>query len=268
MSSSYNHYLPVPYLKVDRDATIVGYSEEALALFDITDNKLIYLVDEESLEKLNKFVFSSKEVRKLELNLKTRQKSILLFQAYAQWDAEDYCHLVFLPEDQSIQALTQKLIQLQQRLSDTDFELFEKKEQLQEAMARLNKLSGPFIPVFNQLALVPLFGDITEEKMKAITANAIKSAYEGEYETILFDFTATGSIEPGGIQKMHELFQILLYMGNPIIKIIGINPKQAKELNLYGQTWPVEFEPTLKSSLSHYIASHQPESKNKIKLPK
>lgn len=245
--------LPVPYLTFNRDAEITGYSREAINLFDMEDRKLIHLVDEDSIEKLYKIVFAKKAGRNVELNLITRQEPLSLFEVQFNWDQDGICHFIAIPADKANSELAARLSELQNRLSSTDFELFEKKEQLEDAISRLNQLSGPFIPVSDVLAFVPLFGDLTEAKMKAVTANAVKSAYEGEYETILFDFNATGKITAGGIAKLHDLFQLLIYMGNPTIKVIGVKPSHAKELNRFGQSWPVQFEPSLRTALNQYI---------------
>ncbi|WP_051348731.1 hypothetical protein [Peribacillus kribbensis] len=242
----YDEYLPVPYLKVDSNFNIIGNSLEVLKYFEISRNKLTSLVDEGSVEKLYNNLFLSKDRRKIELNFLTKYETIELFDVFISFDYEDHCHMVLIPIGQKIEVLEDKLLGLQKRLLSTDFELYEKKEELESALERQNELSGPFIPLSQEMAFVPLFGDITGEKMRVLNPAIIKRAYEGSYQTILFDFTATGRFETHGIALLGELFQMLKIIGNGAIKIIGLNPNHAVQLNDSLTHWPVQYESTLK----------------------
>ncbi|CEG28823.1 hypothetical protein [Bacillus sp. B-jedd] len=245
-----NHdFLPVPYVRINPDGDIIGWSREAGGIFGLLDGLTIsQLVDEESHGKLNEFIFAKADAV-VEVNMKTVEQPLALFSLRSKWDGNGTGHVVALPADKANEELVSRLTSLQSRLRNTDFELFEKKEQLEGAMNRLNQLSGPFIPISEKLALVPLFGDLTAEKMEAITANVIHSAYKGSYDNILFDFNATGLITDSGTQKLHNLFQTLTYMTSPTITIIGINPTQAKQLHQHGQSWPAQFQSTLQKVL-------------------
>lgn len=247
---SINHeLLPVPYLQINLEGELTGWSREATDIFGLLDGLTISeLVDEDSHGKLNEFIFA-KAATDVEVNMKTAEQPLALFSLRVKWDGNGTGHLIALPADKGNEELVSRLISLQSRLRNTDFELFEKKEQLEEAINRLNQLSGPFIPISDKLALVPLFGDLTAEKMDAITANIIHSAYQGSYDKILFDFNGTGTITDSGTQKLHNLFQTLTYMTDPTITIIGINPSQAKQLHQHGQSWPAQFQSTLRKVL-------------------
>ncbi|PLT29600.1 Stressosome protein rsbRB [Peribacillus deserti] len=239
-------YLPVPYFKIDNNLNIISYSLEALKHFNLESKKFTSLIDEGSIDKLYNNLFSTKNNQKIELNFRTKYEEIALFETHISTDHEDHCHLVLMPIGNSIHILEERLSALQKRLLSTDFELFEKKEELVKAMKRLNELSGPFIPISEELAFVPIFGNVTAEKMKVINANTIKHVYEGDFHTVLFDFTAVGNFKSSGILLLGELFQMLNLMGNKKIKLIGLKPSHCFQLNDHLIDWPVVFESTLK----------------------
>ncbi|WP_409296725.1 Stressosome protein rsbRB [Peribacillus sp. SCS-26] len=259
-------YLPAPYLRVDNNFNILGYSLESLRHFDLSRDRLTDLVDEGSLEKLYNNLFSTKDSRKIELNFRTRYEPAALFEVHISVDHNDHCHLILIPIGRKIHLLEEKLLTLQQRLLSTDFELFEKKEELVTALDRLNELSGPFIPISDEIAFIPIFGDVTEHKMKTINSNTVKRVYEGTYKSILFDFTATGKLDPPGIQLLGELFQMLNIMGSKNLNLIGLNPAHTMQLNSYLIDWPVEFQANLRQVIEKVqFNKHQENRPFKVK---
>ncbi|ALC91244.1 hypothetical protein AM500_16670 [Bacillus sp. FJAT-18017] len=249
--------LPVPYFKFNKEAEILNFSDEAHILFDLDGKQFYQLVDEDSQNKLYTFIFSKEKADGIELNMKTRNNPLVLFKLKSKWDADGFCHLIALPSSEENLELEAKLDALQERLLHTDFELFEKKEQLMETMARLNQLSGPFIPISENLAFVPLFGDLTGEKIAAIMDHTVRNVYEGDFETILFDFNGTGNLTPDGVTSLLELFKMLTYMGPSEIKVIGLHPRHANELNKLGNNWPVEFESSLQNVLKQNFSAYK-----------
>ncbi|WP_264740166.1 STAS domain-containing protein [Cytobacillus firmus] len=246
--------LPLAFLKADRNGKIVSYSTIARESFDLSEGHLKGIIDEESIEKLIQYSWEpGVDPVKLELNMKTRETPITLFEVHIQWDSEDHANMLFLPKDSSNEGLMDKLMQLQQRLSSTDFELLEKKEELEQVLIRLNQLSGPFIPLSETLCLIPLFGDITPDKINVISESCLKAVFAGEYEEILFDLTAVGEIEGKGIEKFTQLIKTLNFMTGSIIKLIGIKPNLAKVLNNYKLDEWVQIDQSLKQVLNVYF---------------
>src|SRR5690606_18264026 len=149
--------------------------------------------------------------------------------------------------------LIQKLSDIQQRLASSDFELLEKKEELENVLKRLDQLSGPFIPLSDTLCMIPLFGDITADKINTISESSLQSVFRGNYEVILFDLTAVGEVHEGGIEKFIQLVKTLNFMTGNVIKLIGIKPNLAKKLKHHDLDQWVQFNHSLKEELSTYL---------------
>ncbi len=145
------------------------------------------------------------------------------------------------------------VLDLQNRLSSTDFELFEKKEELEKAFMEIDKLSGPFITLSAEVALIPMFGDITPRKINAIKENTLKSAYKHDLDTMLFDFTGAGSITREGLQQMESLFTALSYMGGIEAVIVGVKPEHAKQMNALNADEEFSFLSTLQEAMKKHL---------------
>ncbi|MBY6038275.1 Stressosome protein rsbRB [Fictibacillus nanhaiensis] len=241
--------LPVPYLKINKDGVVQSMSQKARDLLNEDVERLHDCFDEESHNKLLKYMMPFQGEKRFEANVKGKDHPFVLCDIHISWDAEGFAHIVLIPTGTNVKGLEEKLLDLRMRLASTDFELFEKKEALEEAMKRLDELSGPLIPISEKMAFVPLFGDITETKMVTVTGNTLKAAYEGQYEDIFFDLSATGEIDEAGVQKLSELFRMLQYMNGKPVQIIGVKPKHARQLNTFDVDWPVYFETSLKDVL-------------------
>lgn len=249
-----NLSLPLPYLKVNRDGRIVSYSALAEDHFDLSKAHIKSLVDEESISKLGRMSSESGLAPvKIELNMKTKENPIVLFDVYLQWDTDNHATLMFMQKDRSNEELIEKLISIQNRLASTDFELLEKKDELEDVLKRLDELSGPFIPLSDTLCMIPLFGDITADKINTISESCLQSVFRGNYEAILFDLTAVGEVDADGIDQFIHLVKTLNFMTGNVIKLIGIRPNLAKELNHHPLDQWVQFNHSLKEELSTYL---------------
>ncbi|MCM3719392.1 STAS domain-containing protein [Fictibacillus phosphorivorans] len=240
--------LPVPYVKINKDGLIQCMSQKAIELLPEHVKIIQDCFDGESHNKLAKYLFPFEGEKSFEANVNGKDNPFVLCDIHISWEGEN-AHVVFNPIGTHVKGLEEKLSELRLRLASTDFELFEKKEALEEAMKRLDELSGPFIPISEKMAFVPLFGDITESKMMTVTGNALKAAYEGQFEDIFFDLSATGEIDEPGVQKLSELFRMLHYMNGKPVSIIGIKPKHARQLHKLDVDWPVYYETSLKEVL-------------------
>ncbi|WP_394137746.1 STAS domain-containing protein [Cytobacillus oceanisediminis] len=250
----FDQTLPLAFLKADRNGEILSYSTLARNSFDLSDGNLKGIIDEESIEKLVRYSREpGVEPVILELNMKTKDAPLALFDVHILWDSDGCANMIFLPKDGSNEVLMKKLLELQGRLASTDFELLEKKEELEQVLLRLNQLSGPFVPLSESMCLIPLFGDITADKINVISESCLKSVFAGEYDEILFDLTAVGEVEDKGIEKFTQLIKTLNFMTGSIIKLIGIKPNLAKVLNNYKLDEWVQLDQSLKQVLTVYL---------------
>lgn len=240
--------LPVPYLQINVNGEIQELSPKSREYFDTGVNQIQDCFDEESIGKLTPFLTPFEGEKQLEANVNSKNNPLLLCDIHISWD-NNLAHIIFIPKDKQFTVLEEKLTELRLRIASTDFELYGKKEALEVALNKLNELSGPFIPISNKAALVPLFGDITELKLKTVSQHILKFTFDGQYDDIYFDFTATGEIDEGGMKKLSDLFQMLHYMNGKPVSIIGVKPNHVKQFHLHKVNWPVHFETSLKDVL-------------------
>lgn len=249
-----DYELPVPYIKVSSDLQIVTYSKEAQSIFQLSDS-LSSIVDQENIAKLKNFMYASEmeTIKPIEISLITKDRPLELFDIYVSWDHYLNGHLVCIKKEQNNKFLEEMVYNLQSRLSSTDFELFEKKEELEQAFLEIDQLSGPFILLSDQVALIPMFGDITTRKINAIKENTLKSAYKHDLDAMLFDFTGVGSITLEGLQQMESLFTTLAYMGGIESVIVGVKPEHAIQMNAFHTESKFSFLSTLQEAMKKYI---------------
>ncbi|MFQ3544798.1 STAS domain-containing protein [Halobacillus rhizosphaerae] len=224
---------PLPYYTVNRNFTIQTYSKEAFELAGVQQN-LLDIIDPESHNKLRDWVSADGHLARspLEINLVPLKDSEQLQTAdvYLGWDNDLYAQVMILVKDKKLAKVTHSLQQLRTRLEDTNFELMEKKEELEKVIEQNNHLSAPFIKLTNRRALVPLFGNLTQEKMNAVSNHLLSTAQKESAEVILFDFTAVGEVNKESIEILIRLMTSLFYMGGRIVAL-GVKPEHAKLLH-------------------------------------
>lgn len=151
---------------------------------------------------------------------------MVAFQIDVNWFNKK-AHIICTEMSDHVEQISGQLNQLRSRLADTDFALLEKKEELEKAIKRTNQLSGPFIPLSKEVAVVPLFGDLFPEKLSVLNQKIIHSLYNTDYQWVLFDFTAVADIEPAVIQEIEELFKTIQLMGQETV-VCSIKPHHAQ----------------------------------------
>ena len=242
------HSLPVPCITIDEDGYILEKSIPAIELLTDGIEFIEDCFDVESFPKVKNYLIPFIGEKSFEANVTGKNEPFVLCDVFISWQAH-IAQIVLLPIDSKVKGLEEKLSELRSRLASTDFELFEKKEVLDETLKRLDDLSGPFIPISENTAFVPLFGDITESKVSRITQNALKSAGDGEFDTIHFDFSAIGELEEDGVKKLSSLFQMLHLLNGCHINVLGIKPAHAIKLNTFHIQWSIHFKSSLKDIL-------------------
>ncbi|TMW73358.1 STAS domain-containing protein [Alteribacter natronophilus] len=224
--------IPLPYIKINSRFDILHVSDRAKEEFP-TVNSFLDIIDRESREKAKKTLERRINNFTLELNLQTKNSPLTLYDVYGHWNGNgEEAHIITVLKDSRMEKVESQLLTLQKRLRNTNFELYEKNEELEESIARNNRLSAPFITLSDRVALVPVYGDLHEEKLLAVQENIYDAVYEGDYEKVLIDFTGVGAIEKDGIHAIKEIFLTLDYMGVTVI-LIGIQPHHARQMKIY-----------------------------------
>jgi rsbT co-antagonist protein RsbR len=242
--------IPLPLFKIDKEFNILEFTGTAADLFPETDS-LYQIIDRDSHTKLKNCLINGDAALTFEINAKTKQEPLELFKVFAQWNGpEAFC--IFVPANQDYNLVHKQLEELQMRLSETNFELYEKKEQLSSAMDRTNRLSGPYIELSDTLALLPIFGDLSEEKITAVQDNAIQHAYDNKPERVLVDFTGVGVVEESGVLQLKDMVLVFKQMGMDVV-IIGLSPAQARVLKPYRRELELDFERNAKVSIKKWL---------------
>ena len=244
--------LPLPYVVIDSNGRIVSSNSRALNLFDLRTKQIDDIIDSESMNKLTTNTWQQDEQKPIEVVLKTRSNPLALFDLFISWDHENQLHMLFAAKDKTTQIYTDRIMHLQSRLANTDFELYEQKEKLEDIIYRMNSLSGPFIPLTATMGYIPLFGDLTEEKIHVISGNVLHSIFVGEYDDILVDLTSIADIEETGLRKFMDLLKTIHVMNGNKVQLIGANPRIAKILYKENFSLYVNFKPSLQYILKNY----------------
>jgi rsbT co-antagonist protein RsbR len=241
---------PLPLVKINAEGEIKAWTREASSLFPEA-SLLMELIEEGSREKFNNILMQQQTVRGAEINIYSRDGGAVLCSIFAS-PVEEGWEVAFAPLSDSYHKVSSRLLTLQTRLSETNFELYEKSEKLQHVVKRSDKLSGPFIELTENMALIPLFGDLTVEKLTAIEEQALQRSYYSQPERILIDFTGVGTVDEEGVQKFSGLVLVFQQMGINIV-LIGLHPSHARVLAPVRSELEVEFDHSAKTAVEKWI---------------
>lgn len=243
---------PLPYFVVSKDFKIQSYSREAKDIFGEYEN-ILDLMDEDSHRKVKEWVTPKVTKATLEVHVKPleQEADLLTADMYVNWENELFAEIIFLIKDKKLSNVTHILQKLRTRLDDTNFELLKEKEKLEEVIELNNQLSAPFITLDGETALVPLFGQITAQKMYAIENHLLASSRESGVDHLMFDFTGVSILEEDGIHVFLNVIASLFHMGSEIT-FIGIKPQIAQSLNDVNLPSKINFMGSLQAAVAKY----------------
>lgn len=220
-------YLPLPYFTINQDFHIIDASDLAHDTFNKSES-FLEIVDLESQKKAIR-AFTSAAFVTTELVLKTKNSPYALFQIQINWQ-NNLGHIVCIEQAERIQSLVNAVEQHRKRLSETNLELLEKKEQLEKSFGRILELSVPLIYLAEGMILVPLIGELNIELVKKNHNRIVEKITDQQIERILIDFHGIGDITKEGVRALRTLVLELKIMGTETY-IIGVSPLHAKVLN-------------------------------------
>ncbi|MEC3884529.1 STAS domain-containing protein [Halobacillus sp. HZG1] len=243
---------PLPHVIINKNFKVESISDEAVEMFGEVDN-LLDVMDEGSLSKIKKWV--TPDVHKLSIEIAIKPsgegQNPITCDMHVKWKNDLYAEVLIIPKDEQLSKVTKTMDQLRSRLNDTNFQLLEEKEKLEDAIQHGNRLSAPFIRLTEETALIPLFGHITADKMYTVEEPLLQATQHGDIERILFDFTAVGQIDGDGAQLLKNLMTSLCYMGSEVI-ITGVRPEQVKRIQLIHFSSEITFMNSLHQALKKY----------------
>lgn len=244
--------LPLPYMELDHNGQVVECSVLTEEIFDLRTDRFFDLVDEESRPKLERAMACDNDIQHIEVSIATRKHKLELFDLHIN-NTEDGHVILFSSKHKTNASYIEKIQSLQNRLSSTDFKLYEQKEALVEALNRLDRLSGPFISLTEKVGYIPLFGDITAQKTEIIAGSCLQQVFNGDYTDVLIDLTAVGEIDVQGFHALLDLCRSLKFMTGNKAVLIGIKPEHAKKWNDFDFDGLVDFNQSLQKVLEQHF---------------
>lgn len=243
---SVSQYLPHPYFHVKHDFTILSQSAQSNDVFPRADN-FLELVDSGSKSKALSILSEFNRMAACELTMRTLYSPYALMDVSIHWHAGEG-HLLCIEKDTRLTELESLVSQHRARLAETNMELLDKKEALEQALTKVKKLSSPLIEITKKEALVPLFGDLDSELIEHNETLLLTKIFEKEYDVIHFDFSGVGGITDDGVSKFVELLHKLDLMG-VVPSVVAIKPKHAMYLNKTSIKMNIEFQNSLSKVL-------------------
>ncbi len=240
--------LPLPYVQIDKNYKIIHMSASARSRFGQKEFFYEWL-DEGSWEKAKRLFYDLPEENSTELIFFTAENNPTAVDAYTKKSNDLHIRVLLVPKDQSYSNVSGKLERLRDRLRETNTELLEEKETMEAVVQENYRLSAPFIEITKEMALVPLHGDINEQKVMLITEKIISAWHRGEYEKTVFDFTGVGEVNEKGMKELRGTFEALALMGAEVI-VTGVLPHQAKQLQKMHAPFTFEFSRSLEQILT------------------
>lgn len=243
-------YIPVPYFLIDKELTILKYSDTAIETFgDATF--FLDLIDRESKDKAER-ILTSHETKTTELVMKTLSSPYTLFKLKINW-VDTLGHVICITQDERIQELIEAVDKHRLRLAETNFELLEKKEQLEHSLTLINELSAPYIILTNGIVLIPLYGHLNKDLIDSNSLRILQQISNSNgIERILFDFHGIGNVSTEGVAALRILLTQLSLMG-VLPYIIGLHPDHAKFIHKSGIKTESYFMKNLNDAISSFI---------------
>ncbi|SIS43607.1 STAS domain-containing protein [Salimicrobium flavidum] len=247
----YETAFPLPYFEVDEFWDIHGYSKEAEEIFGVPRN-LREVVDYETSGKAKEWIRPTHEKAAVEVNVIKGNGDVILADVYVTWKNAQAAEVLLIPKDHHIDKVATRLKSMQTELTKTKSELVDEKERLENVTVQNNKLSAPFISLTEQAALVPLFGDLTHEKIMSVEETLLEDVRDSEADRILFDFTAVGSIEKEGFEFLASVMKALSHMGVDLT-VIGLRPTHVPNIYKWSLPSNVQFMQSLEQVVANYL---------------
>lgn len=218
--------LPFPALRVNRLLEISEMSDTAYELFGpVADFGSI--VDVGSQDKTIRLI-NETVLQPIELVLKTKKRQMELFAVSIYWHGNDGLMQCFKIGNK-LESIMKMVQQHQERLARVDFELLEQKEMAERHLNHIIELSAPLIPLSDDVALVPLFGNLDAELIETNSSRLTAQLYEHDFKEIVFDLNGIDQIHEMASPYFHAFLETIHLMGIHT-NIVGVKPQHARLL--------------------------------------
>ncbi|WP_337019313.1 STAS domain-containing protein [Oceanobacillus massiliensis] len=243
--------LPVFIFKINENLHILEYSPLVTEFF-AAPSSIMEIVENDSKEKVRQSILPDIRQNTFEANIIDKSGKVFLAEFFTGWNSDLSGEVLIIKKREEKTRVAGSVDDLKLRLKEADVELLKEKERAEEMIVENNRLSAPFICVTEDMALVPLFGEIDKVKVKTMIEHIVKSAYKAEVKRLLIDLTAVGHIDREGLAGLGELFKSIQVLGKDIV-VTGINPNQAQQLHHRGFSMEIEFSHSLQAAIKEFV---------------
>ena len=196
---------------------------------------------------------SSSKAIQLEIQMDEAIKSVSQYRKYI-WDAISN---IAEEEDLSRQSII-KMAQQIDPLIDHAVYIFSTgyvehhKQTLKEATDSFLELSAPIVPLLDDMAVMPLVGDIDTYRAQVILDTVLNKSTQWKIGTLFIDLSGVTVVDTQVAQEIIKITNSLILLGvKPILT--GIRPEIAHTMVQLGITMEVKTKATLKQAISDYI---------------
>ncbi|NLP50212.1 STAS domain-containing protein [Bacillus sp. RO1] len=120
---------------------------------------------------------------------------------------------------------------------------------LQKKNLQVQMLSVPLVPIFDDMAVLPLIGEVDSERTSRVIEHTLAEAAKGELEYIIIDLSGLARIDSISVENLMLISDSLKLVGVRVT-FTGIRPDLAKKVNLLQNTFEdITFKSTLKQAI-------------------
>ncbi|WP_392396861.1 STAS domain-containing protein [Sutcliffiella horikoshii] len=120
---------------------------------------------------------------------------------------------------------------------------------LQKKNLQVQMLSVPLVPIFDDMAVLPLIGEVDSERTSRVIEHTLAEAAKGELEYIIIDLSGLARIDSRSVENLMLISNSLKLVGVRVT-FTGIRPDLAKKVNLLQSTFEdITFKSTLKQAI-------------------
>ncbi|WP_331456876.1 STAS domain-containing protein [Bacillus sp. CHD6a] len=120
---------------------------------------------------------------------------------------------------------------------------------LEKKNSQIQMLSVPLVPIFDDMAVLPLIGEVDSERTSRVIEHTLAEAAKGELEHIIIDLSGLARIDSKSVENLMLISNSLKLVGVRVI-FTGIRPDLAKKVNQLVNTFKdISFKSTLKQAI-------------------
>jgi anti-anti-sigma regulatory factor len=120
---------------------------------------------------------------------------------------------------------------------------------LEKRNRQVQMLAVPLVPIFDNVAVLPLMGEVDSERTTRIMEHTLQEAAKGELDFVIFDFSGLVEVESESVGNLWKIADSLKLVGVSMI-FTGIRPELAKKVIQNGSGFSdIQVESTLKEAI-------------------